>query len=394
MEGNLWRLSPLPHLAWAPKSIAGPFDYLPGDYMPYKNTWRYLLIYGIGWLFACGMVLGLRTRRDAIAWLVLVGINGLLMAGICIVHVAMGADKTLWMFTDVFDFTKSPIFFYKNHNGAYLAATMAAVLALAMCGGSTLRRRIWEIVAGLLWVATVAVNSRVATVTATLWGASYLFIRWKQSWRSGAFYPERTFVVAASLLCVLIMAGSFFPAAHRSVARFQGAFSNPGDFLRGGYFRTLIRHVGLEMWQDRPVFGWGGGAFLYLFNTYHTKVPEVAKLIYEQQPQLNRFYDVTANCDWIEGLVEYGLVGVGILSLAVALPIFTCLRRWREISPGTGFVMAGVVGLLFHAGYDYILRNPAILLLFLGLVTSMFRLSVPVNRSEASGVLRPDAVNH
>jgi hypothetical protein len=385
MEGNLWKLSPIPHTPWAPKSIAAPFDRLPGDFMPYKNAWRFLLIYGTGWLFATGMVLGLKSRQDAIHWLLIVAINGALLAGVCIVHRATRAQKTLWLFTDTFDFTKSPVFFYKNHNGAYLAATMAAVLALAVQKAEGMSRRMWEAVAVLLWVAIVLVNSRVATATATVWGMSYIYLRCKSAAPGGIRLTPRACIIAGIVLCALLAGGLSVSAVNQSLARFRDAFSNPVEFAQGGYFRAIVRHVGLAMWKDRPAFGWGGGSFLYLFNTYHIKVPEVARFMYQQQPQLNRFYDVTANCDWIEGLAEYGAVGMGILSLTVALPLFASLRRWHQAPPGTGFVTAGAVGLLFHAFYDYILRNPAILLLFIGLVISMFKLSI-------SGAAGPDNI--
>jgi len=116
---------------------------------------------------------------------------------------------------------------------------------------------------------------------------------------------------------------------------------------------------------------------MYLFNTYHRQVPEVVQYMYHEQPSLNRLVGPVINCDWVEFLVEYGVIGVGLLCLAVALAVGAAFW-WRKGAPGeTLFLLYGAAGISIHAYFDYVLRNPAIMLLSLGTLVVLVRLSVP-----------------
>jgi O-antigen ligase len=376
MAGNLWKLVPTGSAGWSgPSSISAPFDFLPGDWLPYKNTQRYLLIFGAAWLYAAGLALGFLEREDLRRWLRIQGMNAALLAIVCIAHRATGAKETLWNYRETFDFTGSPVFFYKNHNGAYLAALLALVLGLASFEKE--RRRLWEATAVALWVATVLVNSRVATAFATLWGVVYFVARWRQREEGAAKTMSKKSLTIGLGAVGAVVALLLASGAGRAVERFAPALSSPLDFLQGGRFRVLIREVGLEIWGERPVWGWGGGSYMYLFNTYESRVPEVKRWMYAEQPNLNRFVSPTVNCDWIEFGVEYGAVGLGLLVAAAAWAVLACFR-WRVWEqPGAGFLLAGAGGIAGHAYFDYILRNPALLLLFLGLLVAAVRLAAP-----------------
>ncbi len=377
LSGNLWVVTSIQGVAPGPHSIMAPFDYIPGDWLPYKNAWRYLLIYGTGWLFAAGLALGLTERNDALRWYRLVAGNAALLALVCIVHRLSSATLTLWQYGDTFDFTRSPVFFYKNHNGAYLAASVAVVLGVALAEKPGRARLLWEIVALATWVATVVVNSRVATACATAWVVLYLAKRFSQARAERRLVFDKKavaigFGLVASLLGLLALAGG-----GKAVSRFAPLLSSPGDFMQGGRFRELIRDVGVEIWQDDAVWGWGGGSYMYLFNTYHHKVPEVARWMYGEQPNLNRLVSPVVNCDWIEFLVEYGLIGSGFLLAALLVVGLACWRWRHSISVEALFLLAGAAGILLHAYFDYVLRNPAIMLLLLGMLMVAVRLSVP-----------------
>ncbi|MFT3783466.1 MAG: hypothetical protein QM790_15750 [Nibricoccus sp.] len=375
LRGNMWDLQSSEHSWWGPHSISAPFDMIGGDWLPYKNAWRYLLIYGTGWLFAAGLCFGLTERKDALRWVQLVAVNGFVIALVCLAHKATGSHRTLWLFADTFDFTGSPVFFYKNHNGAYLALSLAAILGVAAAGASDQNWRVWEIAAIVTWAATVVVNSRVAIGCATFWFGIYGFIRWRHLRSEGrAVFSGKSVTIGAAL--ALALGGLVFSLGGGKVFnRFSPAFSAPLDFLQGGSFRSMTRQVGWEMWKDDKLFGWGGGSFMYLFQDYHQRVPEIARTVYRQQPNLNRFVAPGLNCDWVEFLVEYGVVGVGLLVAAGAV-LLIAVFRWRENAPPqTFFLTLGVLGLFAHAYLEYLLRNPAILLLALGSILVAVRLA-------------------
>jgi hypothetical protein len=100
----------------------------------------------------------------------------------------------------------------------------------------------------------------------------------------------------------------------------------------------------------------------------------LAAQVFREQPQLHRFYNPTVNCDWIEFLVEYGVAGVACMLAAVVIPFASWLRRrgWRD--PLSLFLWLAVTGLILHASLDYILRNPALLVLGAGALTAAMRL--------------------
>lgn len=391
-SGNLWTLSQLP-AAPGPHSIDAPFDDLRGDWLPYKNAWRYLLIFGTAWLFAAGLALGLVERSGAVRWMRLVAANTGALALVCLIHRVSGAKRTLWHYADTFDFTGSPIFFYKNHNGAYLAASMAIVLAVAAAAGTRSHRRVWELVALLTWAATVAVNSRVATACATLWGILYLVWRWRQARAAGDRVLTRSRIVIAGCVAAAAIALVVAAGGGRALGRFAPALHSPMDFLQGGGFRAITREVGVEMWKDAPVWGWGGGAYMYLFNSYHPRVPAVAQWVYREQPNLNRFVAPGLNCDWIEFLVEYGAAGVALLAAAFVIAVSACWRWRREAPAGAFFLMLAAAGLVGHAYFDYVLRNLAIVLLFLGTLVVAVRVSTPGRRGAAGEQAAVRSVN-
>jgi hypothetical protein len=376
-EGALWRLIPLTPHPWLPQAIAGRFSE-GGDYIPFKNAARYALIFGAVWCYAAGLAAGLMRRADTVAWAACLGGNGVVMAGVCLVHRAMREELTLWHYRTTFDFTHSPVFFYKNHNGAYLAASLAIVLGLAASARTRLGQRLWEVGAVLLWFATASVGSRAAAGIATVWLGIYLALRVRE-WRKTQRTPFGARRVWLGLAATGLAVGAGFFLVKVQEAGALARFGDPGPSA-GHPFASLARRaltadlrmhamqrqVALEMWRDRPVWGWGGGSFVYLFNTYHVRVPELAAQIYRDQPQLHRFYGPTANCDWVEFLVEYGVVGLASMVAAVGFPCVAWLRQrgWRD--PLSLCLMLAMAGLVWHGWLDYILRNPALLLLGTG----------------------------
>jgi O-antigen ligase len=187
--------------------------------------------------------------------------------------------------------------------------------------------------------------------------------------------PWRWAVPALGLAAVVTLVS--ITGGGKMLGRFSHAISSPMDFLQGGHYRVLLRELGKEMWLDRPAFGWGGGAYLYLFNSHHNRVPEVAATMYREQPNLNRLYMVSADCDWMEFLVEYGAVGVGLLLVAAGALAFACWGwdGWKQGLPF--FITLGASGLALHAWYDHVLRNQALLVLFLSLLVVGTRLAAP-----------------
>ena len=115
---NCW-LTPVPHLAWLPSSIGGPFDGRINGFIETENAARYLLIYGAGLLGCVGVGLGVRSHAHLRVLVAALVAHALLSAVICIAHQASGSTKILWLVGDPLYFMGAPFFFYKNLNAAY-----------------------------------------------------------------------------------------------------------------------------------------------------------------------------------------------------------------------------------------------------------------------------------
>jgi O-antigen ligase len=97
--------------------------------------------------------------------------------------------------------------------------------------------------------------------------------------------------------------------------------------------------------------GSGGGSFYNVVLRYRT-------------PEYGYTYVDHTHNDYVEIASDYGLLGLGILGLLVALTMGTVLRvmaRRRSVLPwGVAFGVAmAIVGLLLHSTVDFNLQIPA-----------------------------------
>ena len=106
----------------------------------------------------------------------------------------------------------------------------------------------------------------------------------------------------------------------------------------GGGNRPWYWNVAWSQAADHPVAGRGAGTF------------ELAWL--EQQPIEESVLD--AHSLYLETLAELGLVGLGLLALALAPPLVAAFRGTSAAAAG------GYVAFLFHAGVDWDWEMPAV----------------------------------
>jgi O-antigen ligase len=103
--------------------------------------------------------------------------------------------------------------------------------------------------------------------------------------------------------------------------------------------------------MDYPLVGTGGGSFYNLFLSYRSENYGAV------------FWDHAHN-DFVEIATDFGLLGLGILGLLVALTLWTVIkvmaRRKSALPWGIAFGVAmSVVALLVHSAVDFNLQIPA-----------------------------------
>lgn len=378
-------LIPVPHVAWLPSSVGGPFDGWLNGFIETENAARYLLIYSAAALGCLGVALGTQSRFGLRTLGTVLVVHGLLSAVICIAHQASGSTKVLWLKGDPVLFLGAPFFFYKNHNAAY--QTLLTGWVLGWLAWTSVRKPVRSPTLGfalfvLAEVGLASIRSRAGLLCAAVLGAAWLFSQKRvltQRWRSHR-------VVVSLVLIVLAMAvgTAMWQTGGAGTVR---RFGQEGDLIRtglhGGKFRFLQHQFALEMFKDRPWFGWGAGSFLYNYAGYDARVPEMAS----NRPVYSYYLlSPHADGDWYELLAECGVVGT-LLFAGVWLPhlaLWWRRRIWRD--PGVFLPALAAVLVVGHGLVDSVFRNAGLLLLLgvcVVLITKRVLLRHPLDESDS-----------
>lgn len=366
-QGDLfWRILPRDHLAWLPSGLAAPFasDEPPGG----MNGWRQLLILVGPWAALCALRCAVR-HRASYAWLAAIAVaNGL---GVAIVGNLCRANRWesfLGFSHPEFDAYPFAPFLYRNHAGAFLC--LAAALALALMFQLAKRRGDKADRGGphlLLGLAALALAM----------GAASTF----------SFFSAG--VAAALILAVM-------PAAYLADARLRAALS-PAPALAMALLVGFVAYAGLEsadarQWRhklyakqrmmnqtggddrapfrqvvgmmlaeaplSRVVSGYGAGSFRWTSPTHMAAHPEFldrrGKLAYRA---------THAHNDWLQALVEWGLAGL-VVVVGTAVFLFRRVRA-QFVRPRAQAIalLAGILLFAAHAGVDFLLFPPHLVLL-------------------------------
>jgi O-antigen ligase len=186
---------------------------------------------------------------------------------------------------------------------------------------------------------------------------------WKQPLMLGVFL--------ALMIGLLVWIGG-----NELTRRLSSIHSETQQELSGGT-RITIDRDGLRMWKEKPLLGWGLGTF-----------PDV-------YPQFRSFYTSffvnQAHNDYVQLLVETGLVGFGITLWFLVMTFRRArakLTNWSETSSGvlTLAALLGCLGILVHSLLDFNLQIPANAAIFY--VLCAIAASQPLKESQRKQVRR------
>ena len=138
----------------------------------------------------------------------------------------------------------------------------------------------------------------------------------------------------------LVLAGLIWSAYHAN-EQVQQRVDTLVEF-RGERTRPLLWGIAIDLWQERPLVGYGGGSFGGLMERHR---PEG---LWESAD--------SAHNEYLNGLSEYGLVGA-FLAFGVIALFFRNIRRIRERPPG---VLLGLGILAMAVSIDFHWRIPAV----------------------------------
>ncbi len=224
-------------------------------------------------------------------------------------------------------------------NPNFVAALLTAILPLTIClptpaGFSRRTWRIFQTTSGLIQLcAIIATGSRAPVLGFAAAGAWLLACRVK--------HPLR-WAVSIPALCTLLIILSPARPLGRTIAG-----------------RIYIWRIAFTHAAQIPPAGYGPGAFALRFAQWETDYLRTNP----KNPELSfsGFQDHAHN-DYVEFLVDYGIVGLCAFVAAVALtaPLFHCRAR-PLLEQGVG---ASVLSILAIAMVDFPLHRPAELYLF------------------------------
>ncbi|PJF20531.1 MAG: hypothetical protein CUN56_15700, partial [Phototrophicales bacterium] len=115
----------------------------------------------------------------------------------------------------------------------------------------------------------------------------------------------------------------------------------------------------LDMFKDKPVWGWGANSFQYVFPDYQKDYPAIWR-----HPAVKnaRWSWKDAHNDWVQILAEYGIVG-SVLILGILVGAIYPLWRYRHyVSLTNGFWALGLCAFALHMAVDFLISAFALMI--------------------------------
>lgn len=362
---NSWWVARRAHVSWLPTSVKSPFLI--------ADAWRALMVAATVVMTVSTIWIGLSRRRSLHAVLVVLVLNGV---GFALMGIAQKLTQTtdmLWSMSGFPNYFFATII-YKNHAAAYLNLVMAAAIGLALWhrqdAGRRLRRSdpsaVLLLAALTCFVADLFTGSRLGMlfggITLLLGLSAYGVLLLSQRHVIGNPAP---LLITFGLLIIFLGLGLSQVNWTRLSRHFEALFDEQQPNISIDY-RNQARSATWDMFEARPVFGWGASAFRYRFPLFQQHYPT----IYQshswngQEMVTQQLYWEYAHNDYVQALAEFGLVGGALIFALLAYTIARIVRHRHWAHP-IGYAAAIAGGAMAaHCWADFQLHCPANLITF------------------------------
>jgi putative inorganic carbon (HCO3(-)) transporter len=222
-------------------------------------------------------------------------------------------------------FTVNSVFFDPDIFGRFLALVMILLAVLLLYHRPRREQLLVAVTLAILWAGLVLTLSR-SSLAALLVGMAVLAaLRWK---------PSRALVVAVAVIALGAAAVAITPTTFGLNQGINGASSGRGGLVSGG----------LDLFAQRPVYGYGSGSFITEYRAHHKH--NISNL-------------AASHTIPITIAAEQGLVGE-LAYLALVITGVVCLVRRARGDPTRAAVAAAFIALVFHTMlYADFLEDPA-----------------------------------
>lgn len=260
-------------------------------------------------------------------------------------------------------------FVNRNHLAGYLCMCLSIGigLMLAKLGSHRARLHTWRarVAAGIEFVLSSKMRLRLLLIVMVI-----ALVLTRSRMGNSAFFSAmlivgtlavvlarktapHTMMLIASLVIIDIFVVGTWVGLEKVVERVQGTtvMTVEGGVSESIEARSEAARTALAIVKDYPLFGSGGGSFYNVFLGYRT-------------PQYGYNYVDHAHNDFVEIATDFGLIGLGILGLLVALTLFTVVKtmatRRSPLPWGVAFgVTMSMVALAIHSTVDFNLQIPS-----------------------------------
>lgn len=352
-----------------PRAILEPWTPLPSTASPYA-TGRALLVWGAyaTALWCAPQILAGSTAVRRLASLVF-GL-GCVVALVGVVQATQGEEQLIYGFR-LAPYPLDPFGPYYNRDHA------ASLLVMAMfCGGGLLwdqavfwrdrERSVYDAaaIAGLILFG-IGLNSFGLLITRSVGALAALIAAGFVVAALGA-WPRTGRALCLGLILVLTaMAIPLTPVAHRvrnGVAVSLAQKLTVSHAKAAAADRLVLYHGAWRAFLDRPWLGSGLGAFQ---QTYYPYQPKSVDALVDH-----------AHCDWLELLVEAGILGFSAYALGLFAFLASCAkslsspvkRTVRGLSLGLG---GAILSFMIHGLVDFSFQIPANALVFFVLLAGL-----------------------
>jgi O-antigen ligase len=289
-------------------------------------------------------------------------VSGFVMALLAIVHKFSGSPHILWFHTPRYGGEIFGPFTNRNHYAAYMNMVTGLGLGLFFSSRQLMEVMSWpdwrdrlswlssrnasrmalSAFAVVLFAGSVCVSlSRGGVLSLAV---SVLILGFTVGWRRRDMRRLRSGVMAAAFL---VGAAVLWLGGRDTVLRMQTLADiarNPLEDLR-----AIVTLDSLQIFRACPIFGIGFGAFRHVFSLF-------------QSPDLELRW-LQAHNDWVQLLVEGGILGAAAFMAAIVCWVQSVRRRFAAETDRAKLmslgIFVGLVAIAIHSSIDYSLHKPA-----------------------------------
>ena len=364
-----WHLVPVQSQHWLPSSVQMPYTQM-------DTAVSMLPIILPAWLWVCVLTTGLERRQTLRTILWTSVLSGSAMALFGIIQRLSGADKIFgWIRPSNPEFFGT--FIYPNHGAAFLYMVLGIAIGLAFHAHARSARKdlrsgphyILVFLSLILLLALILSHSKAGIVLGLAVAGFGVVASLVRILGQGSDFRQGI-TIGILAICGLVFTGYAFLNSvdiGRLLTDFKtledGAQSVPVEE------RVELQQATWKGFTENTWFGTGAGSFRFYFP------------FLQQDPNFQflgpgqKYYEY-AHSDYLQVLMEYGVLGVIPLFLASLLLIiraFHAVLLRPMVHLGT---LAGVAALALHAWWDFPLQCPSVLLLLMFILAIVFRWGV------------------